>query len=117
PRERYAEESDLAVARGKEADDGIHARGLAGAVATEQGQHAPAVQRERHRVQDVTVGIECVDAGEHQRLRRHVGRGFSRERSCSVTHFLNARQFPRYTSRVFGSATTSLRVPSTITLP
>src|SRR2546423_15658020 len=31
--------------------------------------------------------------------------------------FMNAHQFPRNTSRVFGAATTSLRGPPTITLP
>ena len=68
--ERLAEEPDLAVARRQEADDRAHAGRLAGAVAAEQREHAPRVQREGHVVQHVAVAVERVDAGERERYIR-----------------------------------------------
>src|SRR6266480_4974653 len=56
-RDRLAEQSDLAVARRNKTDDGVHAGGLACAIATEQSEYATAVQRKGNRVQDMAVRV------------------------------------------------------------
>src|SRR5712691_10964383 len=50
PSDRLAEQADLARARRQEADDGVHAGGLARAIATEEREHPARSQRERNGV-------------------------------------------------------------------
>ena len=94
PADRLAVEADRAAARLEEAHDGRHAGGLAGAVAAEQPEQPARLAA---------------------RTRRRAARGCRRNR-CRCRRW-RAPQSPRYTSRVRGSATTSARVPSTITSP
>src|SRR5712691_2451159 len=61
PSDRLPEQADLAAARRQEADNGAHAGRLAGAVAPQQRQYPPGVQRERYVVQYVALAVERID--------------------------------------------------------
>jgi hypothetical protein len=64
-------ETDLTRARRQEADDGMHAGGLARAVAAEERQDAPGMQRERHAVQHVAFAVQHIDSFDRQCFIRH----------------------------------------------
>ena len=62
--DRLAEQADRALARRQEPHDGRHAGGLARAVAAEQPEEAPRLQRERDLLEHVAVSIEGVDLAQ-----------------------------------------------------
>src|SRR4051812_10149545 len=67
--DRLTEQSYLAFRGLQEADDGRDAGGLAGAVASEQRQHAARPQRKADAVQDMAVAIKGVQVGQAERVR------------------------------------------------
>src|SRR5580693_303107 len=67
--DRFAIQADVAFPWAQKTDDGRDAGGLAGAVASEQGQHASGPQGKANAMQDMAVTIIRMDLSQSERVR------------------------------------------------
>ena len=62
PSDRLAKQTDFTLTRRQKANDRTHTGGFAGTIASQQSQHAPAIQGKRDLMQHVAVAIERIDS-------------------------------------------------------